>query len=573
MKKIKLLLLTMTLVLSGCMMQKNKKTAAEFDEYLKTLPSIIIENDSMDINYLYNHPENSGIEKTIMNLPDAYSFDEFIESNQEIDTILNELDEFDYKEMDESQKLTYDILYDYLERNKMPEEFYLLDSSFLGSYIGFQAQLPLLLSEFTIHDKTDLDSYFNILESCEEVFHSYYELEKKRNEAGVGLTKTILNKVIEQTYTFAQSDVSFLVDRMNEKIETADFLNEIDKNEAKAKNAELTFHNLRMAYQKLGDNLSTINNAREDLGLAHVKDGKKYYAYLIKTNNGIDESVEEIKNYLYVKSMEYLDEARNLLNEHPLLLTNNEISYGDFASAQENLDYLKTAITKYYPEIDHLNYTINFVPEAMQDNFSPAAYITSKIDKQIDENEVIFINGEYNSGLFTTLAHEGYPGHMYQNVFLHNLNLPEIRYLINYDGYSEGWATYVEWQSYKLSQKDQLPLQMMALNDKLVACYIAIADIGIHYEGWDFEQFYTFMSDTLGLTDRDIAFEQYLLNLETPANYLNYFLNGFYYEDLYKLAEKELKDKFDPVEFNRVLLTCGPSSYDILEKEVKKYLK
>ena len=38
-------------------------------------------------------------------------------------------------------------------------------------------------------------------------------------------------------------------------------------------------------------------------------------------------------------------------------------------------------------------------------------------------------------------------------------------------------------------------------------------------------------------------------------------------------AEEELGSKFDPVEFNRVILETGPCQFDILGKQVDKYIE
>ena len=64
---------------------------------------------------------------------------------------------------------------------------------------------------------------------------------------------------------------------------------------------------------------------------------------------------------------------------------------------------------------------------------------------------VIYINnGSVSSSedLYTTLAHEGYPGHLYQNVyFLSNCTSP-VRTVLSFGSYVEGWATYVENYAY-----------------------------------------------------------------------------------------------------------------------------
>ena len=53
--------------------------------------------------------------------------------------------------------------------------------------------------------------------------------------------------------------------------------------------------------------------------------------------------------------------------------------------------------------------------------------------------------------LFTTLAHEGYPGHLYQTIFYESTDPDPVRSIFNFGGYVEGWATYAEMCSYYLT--------------------------------------------------------------------------------------------------------------------------
>ena len=81
-------------------------------------------------------------------------------------------------------------------------------------------------------------------------------------------------------------------------------------------------------------------------------------------------------------------------------------------------------IGKYFPSLNYQpEIVVKFIDKAMEEHFSPAAYMTSAIDNL--EKEYIYLNGssvltdgvyKYNY-LYTTLAHEGLPGHLYQNVY------------------------------------------------------------------------------------------------------------------------------------------------------------
>ncbi len=69
--------------------------------------------------------------------------------------------------------------------------------------------------------------------------------------------------------------------------------------------------------------------------------------------------------------------------------------------------------------------------------------------------------------LYTTLAHEGYPGHLYQTILSGSTTLGSVRNLLNFGGYIEGWATYVEMYAYGLSDTDPNLAELYRLNRSL----------------------------------------------------------------------------------------------------------
>ena len=580
-KKIVSVVLGLLIILNvaGCTQEETKTTTKvkDFDAYIEKLPTLLMADDDMNLEFTFENPSNYGFKEKLLNLPYSDE-DDYKESKKECEKILKELKSFDYDKLSDSQKLTYDILVDSLQRSAYQYDYYYLDNSYLGSFISFQAQLPLLLSEFTFERQNDLDSYFHILETAEETFLKYAEVEKKRQENNSGLAKNILEKTIEQCQNYTSGSDDYLIERINQRIDQVEFLNDEEKAAAKQKNQELVSVNLKNAYTSLGEELKTITPTNQDnKGLYFSPDGKEYYEAMLQGRVGTDMTVDEVKEYLQNKQIELIMQARTLLTDNPELqnVTGfSDLVYSDFTSVEETLDYLKTVIFQDFPEIDNLNYEIITVPDAWKDNFSPAAYLQGKIDAPIDTPELIYINGEYSQTLFDTIEHEGYPGHMYQHTyFKQQENIPTVRYLIDYNGYSEGWATYVEWNGYKYAPvEDKTLLEYKSLNDRLTSVFICLMDIGIHYDGWDYDDYVDYWKNNFGEVSEDTMLEQYNLFIETPTNYLQYYLSGFLFQDLYNKAEEELGEKFSSVDFHDVILSTGPSSFDILEKQVDSFI-
>lgn len=572
-----ILVFSLLLCLFACTQKDTEQIQKDFDAFLEGLPSRFVSSDDMNLEFLFIHPEKFGFEKELLELPYA-DLNDYKESNEDVQKMLKELDEFSYKDLTVDQQLTYDIVKDYLIRTQMSEEYYYLDNSYLGSFLGLQAQLPLLLNEYTFESENDLLSYFHILETSPEMFKKYGEMEKERIDHDVGLSQDILDKVIQQCENFANDKEPFLIETINEKIDAVDFYNDQQKKEAKLKNEKLLKESFVKAYADLGKQLSTYHGKEESVGLAHLKNGKEYYEYLIHSQTGIDDSIEDIQSYFNKKLKESITEMTAFMMKNPEVSEDfdfGHLQYGSFDSFEENIDDLYVKMKNNYPNIDNVKYEVMVVPDSMKDNFSPAAYLKGKIDATENDINQIWVNGEYESSLFSTLAHEGFPGHMYQDNYFKRLNLPIIRYIIDYSGYSEGWATYIEMKSHlyaDVSSTEAKKLELYALNTKATQCIIALMDIGIHYEGWSYDEYIQWTSQYFDM-DEDTLKEQYDIIIETPGNYLKYYLNGMKYTDLYDETKKELKDKFDDKMFHQVILETGPSSFTILEKQIEKYIQ
>lgn len=568
-----LLVIVISLGLIGC--ANNATPTKAFDDFIKDLPKEMVASDSLDLNYEFNDPSKYGIKKEVASLPSS-SKKESDTAYQDSERILKELESYDYDSLDDNQKLEYDILKDYLKRVLLTKDYFYLDNNFLGSFIGFQAELPFLLNEFTLNDKTDLESYLNILKTAKDTFKEYVENEKTRQKNDAGMSQVILDKVIEQCDNFVNSDVTYLVNELNEKIDKATFLTEEEKAKAKQDNENYTRNDLVQAYQALSEGLSSIKAKDADGGIAQQKNGKEYYEALFQKNCGIDMTIDELDTYLEEKmnyfSSEYLKLSKKYENED-LWEKASTATYGEFTTAEENIDYLASRYALYYPDAGTMTYRVLSVPLEMQDNFSPAAYLTSKVDRRDDEPLAIIINGDYKPSIFTTIAHEGYPGHMYQDNYFKKLNVSTFRYLVDCKGYAEGWATYAEDRSYLLTESDNTDyLKAYSYNNKIISAFMARMDILVNYKGLTREEFREKIQSVLSISDEQCD-EQYDIFIETPTNSLNYYVNGFYFEDLYNKAQKALGDKFDEIAFHKVVLDTGSTSMIIVEQQVDKYIK
>lgn len=553
---------------------QNSQNTLTFDEFVDTLPVEFIGDESIDLNFLFLNPENYGFEEKLLRLPYS-SEEEVVESIEETIEVLAKLHEYDRNSLDVQQKLTYDVVEHFLGQVLDLSKYGYIDRGYLGSFLGYQAQLPLLLNEFTFTKKSDLDNYFNILETADETFQLYAELEVIKIGEGVGMSQLIIDKVIEQCVNFTKEEDNFLIDAINTKIDNMSFLTDDEKISAKEKNETLIMVNFRDAYKNLGESLSQLVGREDDNGLWSLPDGKDYYEDVLQYYTGTNLTVKEIE----METLNFLQHYSNIATE--IYKTDYEaisdyFSSGmilvEFDNVDENIQFLIEKVVEDFPSIGELNYTVTPVPKEMEENFSPAAYVVSQIDSPMDTPESIYLNGEYSSSLYEMIAHEGYPGHMYQNAFYKQLNAPAIRYIIDYPGYSEGWATYVENNAVKYTDVDDAVKTMVKANTIVTQMYYVLMDIDLHYNELDRTAFTTKYADIFG--GSPIGFYGiYDLMLETPGNYPKYFYSAMKFQQMYDETEIALGDLFSSIDFHNVILTSGSAPFEILQAQLDIYIE
>lgn len=544
-----------------------------FDLYMEELVVKFVYDESLDVNLLFKNPENFNIEEKLLSLPYTTK-QEYYQSDILSKKIIKELESFDSDKLTPERAMNQDIILDYFYRSRIENDFYYHDVNYLGSFIGFQAQLPMLLNEYNFNDKNDLDSYFNILRTTEDTFVKYALHEKAREEHGVGMSKSIVDKVIEQCDNFTKNEKPFLIDTINQKIMEVSFLTDEEKIEACSENENLLKNDFINAYKVLKTELEKLDPVEEDLGLCNLNGGERYYEWLVTKEIGVDMSVDELYFYLTEKFDSVFEEVKQIISENPEAYNNavtHNFTYTNENSAEDVIDYISEIAGELYPDIEDYTFRVTQVPEAIKDNFSPAAYLSGRIDAPPDETEAIFINGEFSDSLFPTLVHESYPGHMYQNIYRKRTNPPTVMQMLNYPAYVEGWAQYVENNSWKLSI-DKTEAHIVDLMKFMQNTLFSIADIGIHYLFWSRDDFDEKMSQYFSFSDEDSEYMYYTI-LETPTNYLRYAVGAMQLQDMYDYAEDELGDEFSPVEFHKVILETGETSFQILWEQVYTYVE
>ena len=552
-------------------MEQSATPSVPFDTFLDDFFRSEVSSNTINLHFTLSTPENYGITETPITLGDI-STQAQMESQAKLENTLAALNAFDYTTLQTDQKLTYDVLSDYLTTQLAVSDLMLYDE-ILRPSTGIQAQLPVLYEEYRFYDKSDIEDYLKLIALTDSYFSQIIEFEQQKAKAGLFMSDFACDAIIAQCETFVKNpEGHYLIVTFNNKINAMTSLTDEERKLYSEKNAALVTENILPAYKNLATALTELlGSGTNDKGLCYLPDGKKYYESLVYQSTGSSKNIEDIMTMISDQRTDDLKKAATLMMEHSDLQekANNVSLEGTDAIA--TLNTLRSEMLEDFPAAPDTEFTVSYIDECMEDYMAPAFYITSPIDNY--EKNSIFINASTDSTsmrYFTTLAHEGFPGHLYQTVMSYKAGLPAMRSILNYPGYVEGWATYVEMLSYHYAGLDENVAELLSLNQSALLSLYATTDLGIHYEGWTFSDTVAFWGD-YGITNQDALREVYELIVEEPAHYLKYYVGYLEFLELKEKARESYGADYSDVAFHQTILDIGPAPFAIVEKYFDVY--
>lgn len=548
--------------------EENRK----FEAFTEKIFEKEVSGNMLNLHYSLAHPEKKGISRPAPTLGTVASDPEKTFALYE--DYLKQLKEFSPSRLSRDNQITLDMLLLYFHTQLSIKNCTLLEE-LLSPSLGIQAQLPVLLAEYAFYEDQDISDYLNLLSSIEPYFQSILEFEKEKSKAGLFMSDTTLDRIQKQCQAFIQDpDSNYMQEVFARKIEDYKKFSKKDQQKLILTHEKILKNKVLPAYQSLIQGLEDLRGTGvSSRGLAHYPNGRKYYEYLIKSQTGSYTPVPQIQKRLFTQLSADLKLMKQFLTEQPSLLL--KLQKDTKLLIQEPSAILKSlekSIKKDFPDPGNVSYEVHNVHESMEEYLSPAFYLTPPLDTRTPN--VIYINqAGHPSGseLFSTLAHEGFPGHLYQTVYFASTKPSDIRYLISFGGYVEGWATYAESciPSYAKDFLDDSAAADVAslywINRSMNLCIYSLMDMGIHYHGWTKNQADQFLR-TFGITDPSITGEIYQYIVETPANYLKYYWGYLNFLDLRSRQQKKMGKNFQLSNFHKKVLETGPVPFPVLEK-------
>lgn len=575
---IALLLLAVSILTVCCI--ESRLIFADADQQFETFSAKLfreeVNGNTITLHYTLQNPANYGIRNPIL------SFGDYSLSSSDISAAaennLARLKDIPYAELSEEHQTTWKILEDSFT-NTLAGVPYLLYSNPIRPLTGIQTQLPVLLSEYRFSDTSDVDTYLDLLQTLPEHFDSLIGFETAKADAGIFMTSAAVDSVVKECNTFLNMGSSnYLYSSFEDRLEQISECSSENKAQYIARNESILKESVFPAYQHLITALESLRpRCNVSGGLCHLPDGKAYYQYLVKCETGSGRSIEELKELTLTQIQSDLIAMQTVLTspEYASLSDAEDLTtsaFAEFTLQDSNpaavLNSLRQQAESFFPSIEHVDTQIKYVPSDMAEYVSPAFYMVPAIDNT--NGQTIYINSLHlpdDLTLFTTLAHEGFPGHLYQHVYYASTDPAPIRSLLDCGGYTEGWATYTEMISYYFSGLPKNEATLRQHNASVLLGLYALSDIGIHYDGWSLTDTVAFFRD-YGIQDTDTITQIYNLISADPSNYLKYYIGYVEFMELKKEAMEKWGDDFTQIRFHKAVLDAGSMPFYLLRSEV-----
>lgn len=572
-----ILLFLFILVLLGTFFYRQKISAQTEDQRFQTYTNELfrqeLSGNTLSLHYTLKNPDTYHIMDTPVSLGSYQTDASYVCAS--LENSLSLLHSYDKSKLSENHQITYEILEAHLT-SSLRESQYLLYEEPLAPLTGTQAQFPVLLSEYPFYNAQDVDTYLALLAEVPEYFASILTFEEEKAKQGLFMSSSRADAIIEECEAFINlQENNYLYSSFSKRLESLD-LSKKERDSYIKKNDACIKEYIFPAYENLKQGLCALRKTGTNSGgLCHLPKGIPYYELLVATETGSSRSIPELQQLTKKQIKEDLFSIQKTLSD---ISDDQSSPSSDFFKSQgavledsnpaSILSSLKTKLSGHFPAPPNVNVQIKYVSKEMENYLSPAFYLIPAIDNT--EENIIYINNGHMSddiSLYTTLAHEGYPGHLYQTTYFAGQNPDPIRNLLDFGGYTEGWATYSEMLSYYFAPIEKPQATLMQKNTSILLGLYALADMGIHYDGWSLFDTIAFFRG-YGITDTDAIEEIYDFILSDPANYLKYYIGYIEFLELKKEAITLWGEDFSQERFHKAVLDIGPAPFDLIRKHI-----
>lgn len=548
-------------------------TSDDFEDYLYNEWKDTVESDYMEMHTSVYDWRSMGLTKPKVTLGDL-DFDEAVASCQEA---LEKLREFDPDELDDTERHDY-LAYEYYLECMIDMYSYPEFQFMFQPYNGTLTNIIDNFADFPFYEKQDVEDYLTLVAELPSVIDMMMEFTADQAENGYFLDDLgYTDEMYELNEAIEKGEKNPLIINFEDNIDKFEGITEAERNEYKQRNRDIVlesilpkFGDIRYFLYQYKDTRSVPTGALAEYTPDGGKaDGLKYYESLVKFTSSSDDSLEEIFAYLEKALCELMDYYDFVLENDPEY--NGAAEIEGMESLDDVLTYLQDNMEG-FPQGPDVNYTPSYLPPGSND-FAMAYYVPAPVDR-ISQN-IIRVNpdniGDINT-LYYTLAHEGFPGHLYQFTWYQaSEGFKPLRQDTFFMGYMEGWANYAEYPMLLMSGLDETSADDIYLNEIISFVLYSACDIAVNGLGYDEDQLAEWLVE-IGSFE-NYAKELYLISVEMPGSYIPYGYGVCKFLELRERCHQALGNDFNDVEFHEVMLKYGPRQFELVEEDLKDYVE
>ena len=556
-------LLILALLMTGC----STGEGARFDHFLDNCLKEYAKSDALSLHTCFAHPTALGIrEKDRVSLPDpGYGAGEESLGNRE--DMLDKLKSFDTSELTAVQQQTAAVLRNDLELSLRMSARYPYHHTILGKNKEATSVIGSLF-RYEFREKRDVDRYFALLKDIPAYFDRLYLYEKKRNEEGIPSSRLLAEDTSEELAAFYKTPLeeNVLVSTFADRLDSITLITTKEKSDYTEQNKEIIKDTVLPAFRHLETNITRklqYDDAPD--AVCDYPAGSDYYELLLKTNVGTDLTAEDCLTLLKKVYKETGKEVDKLYEENPDLDTEEYSAILTRTEPEDILDYLRQNTLIYFPGIDPVPCGINELPDGLYDPSTRGDFIPRAVDSEGTARIFRSPLMSDSTELYSFLAHEGYPGHLYQTAYANREMGHPIRLYLRNPGYDEGWAVYGElfstgFLSFEGKDEETAGLLGTLYKDRRIMelCVWSLSDLYVNVEGHSRKELAKWLKD-YGISGDD-ATALYHYVIAHPTDYLRYSIGYYELTELCKTqdGEKSLQD------IHRSLLSFGSCPFYLL---------
>lgn len=498
---------------------------SDFAALSKEIFQEIMEDDLTEINSLFEDPAYIDYERPDGYLLDCFEYEtptqeEIQESYDEINDYILRLKEFDPDNLNTYQQIEYEAYYVYLNLLLEPYKpgcswVMLAINAPIDQYGGYVSYAISIISDYKLRNETDLKDIINFTKTTIDKFPTYIDYVKDRIDAGFELSDYTIDQMIDFLQGIVDAgDSYYLLDVVEKKVAAIDFLSDTEKTSYITEFKDAILNNFIVACENLIKELPQFKGLWTDPDCGYVvhygEAGREYANWKLKnTLFTLDVDLDTYGKYVKTKNDEAIAEVDKAVSKINNLSTNDrnavidELNNTTSIFGLDSYDAIMTFIldnskSLVKPLANKPEIVVSTIDETLGSFVNYQAYYNlSEIDVEFCSHEYITVNPvslTLYTDVISTLAHEGYPGHLYSHVFCKQSDYPEQITLLHSLASNEGWAQYASYKLLKDYSKQTTNTVYSAVasyiasvlyNDYMYSCYI---DYVVNYAGYNVKQ-------------------------------------------------------------------------------------